>query len=65
MDDGTPIDLPISIDGETGSAVFNFTSTDSQVYANTNAPVAITHSAIVCYHRALIAAEIPWDTIRP
>ncbi|KAI0907856.1 ykl215c-like protein [Ustulina deusta] len=38
MDDGTPIDLPISIDGETGSAVFNFTSTDSQVYANIRVP---------------------------
>lgn len=59
MDDGTPIALSISIDGETGSAVFDFAGTSPQVYANTNAPIAITHSAIIYSLRALIAADIP------
>ncbi|KAI1300869.1 5-oxoprolinase [Xylaria venustula] len=59
MDDGTPIALSIEIDGETGSAVFDFTGTGPQVYANTNAPIAITHSAIIYSLRSLIAADIP------
>ncbi|KAI0432561.1 5-oxoprolinase [Xylaria sp. FL1042] len=59
MDDGTPIALSIVIHGETGSAVFDFTGTGPQVYANTNAPIAITHSAIIYSLRALIAADIP------
>ncbi|KAI0530279.1 Hydantoinase B/oxoprolinase-domain-containing protein [Xylaria digitata] len=59
MDDGTPIGLSISIDGETGSAVSNFTSTGPQVYTNTNAPIAITNSAIIYSIRTLIDAEIP------
>ncbi|KAI1365460.1 5-oxoprolinase [Xylaria arbuscula] len=59
MDDGTPIALSITIDGETGSAIFDFAGTGPQVYANTNAPIAITHSAIIYSLRALIAADIP------
>ncbi|KAK5637337.1 hypothetical protein RRF57_013049 [Xylaria bambusicola] len=59
MDDGTPIALSISIDGETGSAVFDFAGTGPQVYANTNAPIAITHSAIIYSLRSLIATDIP------
>lgn len=59
MDDGTPIVLKITIDGNTGSAVFDFTGTGPQVYGNTNAPIAITHSAIIYCLRALIASDIP------
>lgn len=59
MDDGTAIALSIEIDGETGSAVFDFTGTGPQVYANTNAPRAITHSAIIYCLRSLVASDIP------
>ncbi|KAL5614169.1 hypothetical protein BROUX41_000007 [Berkeleyomyces rouxiae] len=59
MDDGTPICLTITIDGKTGSAVFDFEGTGVEVYGNTNAPVAITHSAIIYCLRALVASEIP------
>lgn len=59
MDDGTPIALDITIDGDTGSAIFDFTGTGAQVYANTNAPIAITHSAIIYCLRALVASDIP------
>lgn len=59
MDDGTPISLNITIDDKTGSAVFDFTGTGPQVYGNTNAPQAITHSAIIYCLRSLVASEIP------
>ena len=59
MDDGTPIKLSVTIDRNTGSAVFDFSGTGPQVYANTNAPIAITHSAIIYCLRSLIASEVP------
>lgn len=59
MDDGTPISLTIAIDAETGSAVFDFEGTGPQVYGNTNAPRAVTHSAIIYCLRSLLASEIP------
>lgn len=59
MDDGTPISLSVDIDGETGSAVFDFSGTGPQVYGNTNAPRAITHSAILYCLRSLVGSDIP------
>lgn len=59
MDDGTPIALSVNIDAETGSAVFDFAGTGAQVYGNTNAPKAITHSAIIYCLRALVGSDIP------
>ncbi|EEB06925.1 oxoprolinase [Schizosaccharomyces japonicus yFS275] len=59
MDDGTRIALRISIDGETGDADFDFTGTSEEVYGNTNAPMAITYSAIIYVLRALISESIP------
>ncbi|KAL1886938.1 hypothetical protein Cpir12675_006834 [Ceratocystis pirilliformis] len=59
MDDGTPICLTITINGNMGSAVFDFEGTGAEVYGNTNAPVAITHSAIIYCLRSLVASEIP------
>jgi 5-oxoprolinase (ATP-hydrolysing) len=58
MDDGTPITLKITIAGD-GSAEFDFTGTGPQVLGNTNAPIAITHSAIIYCLRALVATDIP------
>ncbi|OIW26936.1 hydantoinase B/oxoprolinase [Coniochaeta ligniaria NRRL 30616] len=59
MDDGTPIKLTVSIKPEDGSATFDFTGTGPQVMGNTNAPLAITHSAIIYCLRALVADSIP------
>lgn len=47
MDDGTPIKLKLTINEEDGSAEFDFEGTGSEVYGNTNAPRAITYSAII------------------
>lgn len=58
MDDGTPIKLSIAIHQD-GSATFDFTGTGPQVLGNTNAPIAITHSAIIYCLRSLIASSIP------
>ncbi|KAF6829256.1 hydantoinase B/oxoprolinase [Colletotrichum plurivorum] len=58
MDDGTPIKLTITISPD-GSATFDFTGTGPQVLGNTNAPIAITHSAIIYCLRGLISSQIP------
>lgn len=59
MDDGTPIQLTISIDSERGEAVFDFAGTGPEVYGHINAPEAVTYSAIIYCLRALISEDIP------
>ncbi|CDM26908.1 hypothetical protein CBS147339_3464 [Penicillium roqueforti] len=59
MDDGSPIQLKISIDGEKGEAIFDFEGTGPEVYGNINAPEAVTYSAIIYCLRCLISADIP------
>ncbi|KAJ6157946.1 hypothetical protein N7470_005538 [Penicillium chermesinum] len=59
MDDGTPIRLKVTIDGSTGSAVFDFAGTGAEVYGSWNAPIAITHSAIIYCLRCMINADVP------
>lgn len=58
MDDGTPIKLTVTISND-GSATFDFTGTGSHVLGNTNAPLAITHSAIIYCLRSLVSSSIP------
>ncbi|KAF2664480.1 5-oxoprolinase [Microthyrium microscopicum] len=59
MDDGSPICLRVEIDAEKGEAVFDFEGTGGEVYANTNAPEAVTYSAIIYCLRCLISQDIP------
>ncbi|KAI1208675.1 Hydantoinase B/oxoprolinase-domain-containing protein [Annulohypoxylon truncatum] len=59
MDDGSPIQLRVTIDPEKGEADFDFKGTGPQVYANINAPEAITFSAIIYCLRCLISEDIP------
>lgn len=59
MDDGSPIELTVSIDSALGTAIFDFTGTGSEVYANTNAPKSVTFSAIIYCLRCLINLDIP------
>ena len=59
MDDGSPIKLKITIDGEKGEAVFDFDGTGPEVYSNLNTPKAVTHSAIIYCLRSLISEDIP------
>ena len=59
MDDGSRIQLSISIDAESGTAVFDFTGTGPESFNCLNAPIAITHSAILYCLRCLIGSDIP------
>ncbi|MCJ1285686.1 hypothetical protein MMC26_005027 [Xylographa opegraphella] len=59
MDDGSPICLKITIDAEKGEAIFDFDGTGPEVYGNTNAPEAVTYSAIIYCLRCLISEDIP------
>lgn len=67
MDDGTPIQLQVSIDPVTGSAVFDFEGTGPEAYGNWNAPIAICHSSIIFALRCMVSTEIPLNqgAIRP
>jgi 5-oxoprolinase (ATP-hydrolysing) len=44
MDDGTPIELTITIDGVEGSAVFDFEGTGPEMRGNLNAPIAVVRT---------------------
>ncbi|RDA93723.1 hypothetical protein CP533_0211 [Ophiocordyceps camponoti-saundersi (nom. inval.)] len=59
MDDGSPIRLQVRIDPGEGSAEFDFAGTGPEVYGNTNAPRAITYSAIIYCLRCLVSEDIP------
>lgn len=60
MDDGTPIKLTVAIDRRGGgSATFDFQGTGPQVLGNTNAPPAVTHSAIIYALRCMVTRDIP------
>lgn len=48
MDDGTPIAVAVTIDAQTGTAVFNFTGTGPQVLGNVNAPRAVRDDGDDC-----------------
>lgn len=59
MDDGTPIELKITIDKEKGSAVFDFDGTGPEVHGNWNCPKSVVHSAIIYCLRSMVAVDIP------
>ncbi len=54
MDDGSMIQLKLTIDRKQRSAFFDFSGTGYEVLANTNTPKAVTMSAIIYCLRALI-----------
>jgi 5-oxoprolinase (ATP-hydrolysing) len=59
MDDGTPIQLTITINPTDGSAHFDFTGTGEEGYHSFNAPQAIARSATLYVLRCLINQDIP------
>jgi 5-oxoprolinase (ATP-hydrolysing) len=59
MDDGTRIQLRVTIDGDAGTAEFDFAGTGPAVYGNTNAPEAVTYSAIIYCLRCLVDRDMP------
>ncbi|CCF58170.1 hypothetical protein KAFR_0E00160 [Kazachstania africana CBS 2517] len=59
MDDGSIIKLKVRFNVLTDEYIFDFTGTTHQVYANINAPKAITYSAILYCLRCLVGEDIP------
>lgn len=59
MDDGTPIQLRITIDPKEGAATFDFQGTGPQVIANFNCPRSVVYSAIIYCLRAMVQVDIP------
>ena len=59
MDDGTRIALAVTIDRRDGSAEFDFSGTGPEVFGNTNAPPAVTMSAVIYSLRCLVSRDIP------
>ncbi|CAG9462621.1 unnamed protein product [Pedinophyceae sp. YPF-701] len=59
MDDGSVIKLRVTVDRRDGSAVLDFTGTSPEVLGNTNAPPAVTYSAVIYSMRCLVTRDIP------
>ena len=65
MDDGTPIRLAVTIDCVQRSAHFDFSGTGPEVFVNTNAPPAVTYSAVIYAMRCMVQEEIPLNQVVP
>lgn len=59
MDDGSPIELTVSIDAESGSAVFDFEGTGPEMWGSLNAPISVCYSAVIYCLRAMVSEDIP------
>ena len=59
MDDGTPIQLTVTINPDDATAHFDFSGTGEEGYHSFNAPQAITRSATLYVLRCLIDQDIP------
>ncbi|KAJ4386603.1 hypothetical protein N0V93_009501 [Gnomoniopsis smithogilvyi] len=59
LDDGTPMTVTITIDGETGGAIYDFTGSGPQTWGNYNCPISICHSSIIYTIRCLVDSDIP------
>ncbi|KAK1149613.1 hypothetical protein N8T08_005162 [Aspergillus melleus] len=59
FDDGTTLKVTITIDKDTGRAIYDFSGTGPQMWGNYNCPISITHSAVIYTTRCLIDEDIP------
>ncbi|MCZ6554330.1 MAG: hydantoinase B/oxoprolinase family protein, partial [SAR324 cluster bacterium] len=59
MDDGTPIQVTVTIDRDDRSIVFDFEGTGPEVWGNLNTPEAVVSSAVIYVLRTLIDQEVP------
>lgn len=59
LDDGTAMSVTISIDAQTGGAVYDFTGSGPQIWGNYNCPISICHSSIIYTIRCLVDSDIP------
>lgn len=59
LDDGTPIRVAVTLDGE--GAVLDFAGTGAESAGNLNAPPAVVRSAVMYVLRCLVAERIPMN----
>ncbi|GAB1522082.1 hypothetical protein RhiTH_005191 [Rhizoctonia solani] len=59
LDDGSPMNLRIEIDEESGSALFDFEGTGPEIRGNLNAPISVVHSAVIYCMRSMLDVDIP------
>ncbi|KAJ4403871.1 hypothetical protein N0V82_010582 [Gnomoniopsis sp. IMI 355080] len=59
LDDGTPMTVTITINAETGGAIYDFTGSGAQTWGNYNCPISICHSSIIYTIRCLVDSDIP------
>lgn len=63
MDDGSRINLKVTLDGDHGTAICDFTGTGNEVWGNCNAPKAITLSAIIYCLRCMVGHDVPLNQV--
>jgi 5-oxoprolinase (ATP-hydrolysing) len=59
LDDGSPIELTVTIDRERRHLEFDFTGTGPELWGNLNTPTAVVASAVIYVLRTLIDEDIP------
>ncbi|XP_066151271.1 5-oxoprolinase [Euwallacea fornicatus] len=59
MDDGSPINLKVTLDEESGSAFCDFSGSGPEVWGNCNAPRAVTLSALIYCLRCMVGHDVP------
>jgi 5-oxoprolinase (ATP-hydrolysing) len=59
LDDGSAIEVSVSIDRAAGTAVIDFAGTSPQSAGNFNAPLAVCTAAVLYVFRTLVDADIP------
>lgn len=57
------VQLSVTIDRRRGTAVFDFAGTGPEVHGNTNAPPAVTYSAIIYALRCMVHQDIPLNQV--
>ena len=57
--------VQVTIDRKKRSATFDFEGTGPETYGNTNAPPAVTYSAIIYSLRCMVHSDIPLNQVTP
>src|SRR5690606_17308057 len=59
MDDGSLIEVCVTVDARTRSAKIDFTGTSPQLASNLNAPSAVARAAVLYVFRCMVDDDIP------
>jgi len=65
LDDGSRIQVSVSIDATRSQAIIDFAGTSPQVSGNLNAPASIAHSAVLYVFRTLISSRATAASLSP